>query len=314
MNLMDKIQRSWQLLRTSVTVIRENPRLLWFPLWTSIFTTFIALFFLGPVIFIPTGHALTEGAHWEALWHKLCVVQSAEGAQNTSTITLQPWMAVYLGGLYLVSMFAATFCNVAFTSEILAALNGDPVSLRHGLRVAAGRFKSILVWSLFAGVVGLIIRQIEERLSFVGRILAGVIGLAWSVACVFVIPIIIREAPMANPVRILGKSAGTIKRTWGELLTGYLGLQGANLLALYVSLLFIGVAVLAAVLLKSVWVLVPFGLAWLVSLVAYSYLAGVAGQVYRCALYIYASEGTVPGPYNKEMLDLAWKVKKTPAA
>jgi len=44
-------------------------------------------------------------------------------------------------------------------------------------------------------------------------------------------------------------------------------------------------------------------------LVVVSYLLQVASQVYRCALFIYASEGVVPGPYDQDMMDLAWKVK-----
>jgi hypothetical protein len=50
-----------------------------------------------------------------------------------------------------------------------------------------GRIKSILVWSLFDEIVGGLIREIEGRLGFFGRIVMGLIGLAWSVACVFVI-------------------------------------------------------------------------------------------------------------------------------
>jgi hypothetical protein len=44
-------------------------------------------------------------------------------------------------------------------------------------------------------------------------------------------------------------------------------------------------------------------------LVVIAYLQNIASQVYRCALFIYASEGVVPGPYDQDMMDLAWKVK-----
>jgi len=70
------------------------------------------------------------------------------------------------------------------------------------------------MWTLFAGLVGLIIKAIEQRLEIVGRILARFIGLAWSIASVFVIPIIVREEQDANPVSLLKKSAGILKRTW----------------------------------------------------------------------------------------------------
>ncbi len=39
-------------------------------------------------------------------------------------------------------------------------------------------------------------------------------------------------------------------------------------------------------------------------------LMGVANHIYRCALYLYAAEGTVPAPYDRESMDQAWKFKK----
>jgi len=75
-------------------------------------------------------------------------------------------------------MFFATFFNVAFYHEILVALAGQSVSIIRGLKFAGTKWKAVLMWALFAGLVGLIIRQLEERLSFVGRIIARFIGIA----------------------------------------------------------------------------------------------------------------------------------------
>jgi len=52
------------------------------------------------------------------------------------------------------------------------------------------------------------------------------------------------------------------------------------------------------------------GIVWFFGILAWSYLAGVASQVYKGALYLYASEGIVPAPYDREMLDMGWKFKK----
>jgi hypothetical protein len=40
-----------------------------------------------------------------------------------------------------------------------------------------------------------------------------------------------------------------------------------------------------------------------------SWISGIVNPIYRCALYIYATEGVVPGTFDKELLDSAWKVK-----
>jgi hypothetical protein len=184
-------------------------------------------------------------------------------------------------------MFLATLCSVAFSSEILEALNGRAVSIRHGFGVAFSRWKSVLWWSLLAGVVGLIIRKLEDQLSFVGKLVVGWIGVAWSVASIFAIPILVREPSLANPFAVLGRSAETIKRTWGEMLSGYIGMKGSNVLFFWASILAWLWAGLAAYLLGNAWVLAVAGALWIFCLIVYSYLASVASRVYLCALYLY---------------------------
>jgi hypothetical protein len=65
-----------------------------------------------------------------------------------------------------------------------------------------------------------------------------------------------------------------------------------------------------AYLFKSVWLIAIAAAIWLLGLLVMAYISGVAGNVYRCALYLYAAEGVIPEPYSPEMLDMAWKVKK----
>jgi len=208
-------------------------------------------------------------------------------------------------------MFFATFFNVAFYNEILAALSGQTVSIGRGIKFACTRWKAVLMWTLFAGLVGLIIKAIEQRLEVVGRILARFIGLAWSIASVFVIPIIVREEQGANPLNLLKKSAGILKRTWGEALIGYAGLAFANTLILLGSVGLLMGALVVSFALENFWFIAITGVLWLFALLAWSYVTSVASQVYKGALYLYAAEGVVAEPYNQEMLDMAWKFKKS---
>ncbi len=179
------------------------------------------------------------------------------------------------------------------------------------MKFACTRWTAVLAWTLFAGLVGLIIKTIEQRFSLVGRIMARLLGVAWSIAAIFVIPIIVREQQSANPINALKRSGQIIMRTWGEGLIGYAGMGIANLLFLVCSLGLLGVALAVSATLSSFWI---FGLAmvlWLVAICAWSYLTSVAGQVYKGALYLYAAEGTVPQPFDQEMLHNAWKFKKS---
>jgi hypothetical protein len=310
MNQPNKFQRSWSLLKSSLSVIARNKQLLVFPILIFSLTVVIVLFFLAPAVFRPTGYSYTQPEHWQAISHSLFTQSEDAAGPNRSQVGLTRAGFAYLALLYFVSVFFATFFNVAFYNEILAALSGQTVSIGRGIKFACTRWKAVLMWTLFAGLVGLIIKAIEQRLEVVGRILARFIGLAWSIASVFVIPIIVREEQGANPLNLLKKSAGILKRTWGEALIGYAGLAFANTLILLGSVGLLMGALVVSFALENFWFIAITGVLWLFALLAWSYVTSVASQVYKGALYLYAAEGVVAEPYNQEMLDMAWKFKK----
>jgi hypothetical protein len=39
-------------------------------------------------------------------------------------------------------------------------------------------------------------------------------------------------------------------------------------------------------------------------------VVAIANHIYRCSLFLYATDGTVPAPFTPELLNSAWKVKK----
>ena len=65
------------------------------------------------------------------------------------------------------------------------------------------------MWSLFAGLVGLAIKTIEERAEIVGQIIGKIIGLAWSIAAVFAIPFL-----MLIPVLGVALAIAAIALAW----------------------------------------------------------------------------------------------------
>ena len=305
---MNRFERSWLLFRSSLMVIARNKELLIFPIFISIASAVILLFFLAPAALWPTGHSFTSAEHWRALSNIFFTKGSSTGGGHQ--LPVSPVAIAYVVFLYLVSMFTATFFNVAFYNEILAALSGQPVSLARGLQYAATRWKAILMWSLFAGLIGLIIRVIEERSDIIGRIVAGLIGLAWSIASVFAIPVIVRDPETANPVTILKKSAEIIRNAWGEGLVGYLGIGAINLVVTFASFILIAGAATISAKLNNFWLLGLTIAGWVVFMFLWSYLMNVASLVYKGALFMYASEGIVSEPYDQDLLNSAWKFKR----
>jgi len=290
-----------QLIRSSFRVIRDHKTLIVFPAVGLVFTAVIFSTFFA--VFLPAtapGSVASSGGYW-SVWQSFF---------ERSLVALRPWSShdgtqlrgyVGLVALYLASMFASTFINVAFYHEIMKAMAGGDVSVRRGLAFACRRIRSILAWSFFAGAIGVLIQALSERFGVVGRFVFRLIGFAWSVAATFVIPVIIRDA-RANPIVLLERSASTIKKTWGEWVVGYTGI--------YLFPIMIVAAALPVILLMTEGLVSAIGVVVMVSvLVIYSVIVNLAGNVYRCALYIYATEGAVPEPYTPDLMDTAWKMK-----
>lgn len=301
-----KFARSWSLFTSSLQVIKQHKKLLLFPVVTAACSVVIAIFFFAPALLYPTGHSLTTSGHWYSVAARIGLDLSAEKPELHPTTLMYAYTVV----IYMVSMFLATFANVAFYHQILEALSGQPVSLRAGVRFAASRWQSVLVWSLFAGLVGLIIKSLEERFGLIGQWVMKFVGVVWSVASIFAIPVIIREGT-TNPVALLRNSAGTLRKTWGESLIGYAGITVGSWIVALGSMALLAGAVVAAVLMHVPILILPAVLLWLAGIFAYGYIIAVANHVYRCALYVYASEGVVPASYNADMMNMAWKVKKS---
>src|SRR5882672_9511524 len=139
---MSKFQRSWLLMKSSLSVVGRNKLLLVFPIVIFMCTVVIILFFLAPPVLRPTGYGYASAEHWQAISHSLFRQSTEQGGQ----VIFSPGAMAYLAFLYFLAMFIATFCNVAFYHEILAALRGEAVSIGRGIKFACGKLGSILMW------------------------------------------------------------------------------------------------------------------------------------------------------------------------
>jgi Family of unknown function (DUF6159) len=325
---MNKIKRSICLLKTAFVILFREKKLLLFPLIASGLAIVVALFFITPIALYPSGHSYLSAAHWAVIGdrisqafspsphsmshehHPLAIGLSSGFAGGSHIIFQHWWMTLLFAVTYFTSMFLATFCNVAFYHEIMQALNGHAVSVRRGFQFAGMRWRAVLMWSLFAGLVGYLIQMIEQRVGLLGKIITGFIGFAWSVACIFIIPTLVRDTETTNPVELLRHSSGTLKRTWGELVVGFVGFNVAAALIMIPVFICMFVGTLAGyhhhILLLTPLLMVP--VMFLIAL-PLSWLKNVVNAVYRCALFIYATEGVIPEPFDKDLLDSAWKVK-----
>jgi hypothetical protein len=313
MNFIERFKNGWQLFLNSLDVMNRNRTLLLFPVATAALTIVMAGLFLTPIALQPTGHSYAESAHWKEVQTRLFSVEPATGLDaargRKETVRATPMAGAFFVIFYFISMFLATFFNVAFTHGIFNALDGKPVSVSEGLQFATTKLKPILMWTLFAGIIGMIIKSLEEKFGFIGRMIVRAIGVAWSVASVFVIPVLVLEDHPDNPIGVVKQSAGIITKTWGEALAGYVGLQVGGIIIGFGTLIVAVVAIVAGIQV-SAWISLAVVGTWFAFVIAFSYVMSVASQIYLCVLYRYATSGSVPTGYTTEMLTSAWKPKK----
>ncbi len=288
-----------QLFRSSWQVIKRNPKLLLFPFVNA------AIYFLSPLVFVP----------WPLIAHQVTNAITTRDAdqfidlQNTwmQNMTLADYL--YLVLFNVATTFLATFINVAFYNEIFYALDGGIASLRGGLQFAKQRLRPIVLWSLFASSVPTLPRIFKNCVKWDGSIVTFPIVLAWGVATVFVIPILIR-GDNSEPMALFRDSARILKKALGELIIGFIKIQFTGIV-IGVAIMFVVAAAMSPFLSPAQMFNDPLiGPDIMLCTMPVIWVQIVATNIYCCVLYIYASEGAVPEPFTPEMMDAAWKVKK----
>jgi hypothetical protein len=170
-------------------------------------------------------------------------------------------------------------------------LTGGSTTVKRGMAVASSRAGRLLPWAIVSATVSWILQSLEERAGFLGQIVVGLLGAAWSVLTFLTVPIIVFED--VGPITALKRSGHLLKQTWGEniIAQGGLGLlMLVQMLAAFV-IGFLGVASGTAV------VAIPLIVVAVVLVLVASVVISALSGIYRTALYRYATDGQVPAPF-----------------
>jgi len=213
----------------------------------------------------------------------------------------------YIAGLTTayVSTFIAIFFNVALAACAARSMRGEDTKVGEGIRAAARVIGPILGWTLVTTTVGLILRALEERLPYVGRIVAGITGFAWAIATFFVIPVVALEG--TGPFRALKRSVEVVKARWGESATG------AATIGLATFLITLAIVLVGAIGFGALGAngLQPLGVAVLVAAVVaalvVSLVSTALSQIFRVAVYQYAVTGQAVGGFEGQLLQSAFE-------
>ncbi|MEO7935486.1 MAG: DUF6159 family protein, partial [Dokdonella sp.] len=273
--MFEKFSQSWSLIKASASVLRSDKELLVFPLLSAISCIIVAASFFVPAIFAGVFSGL-DREHMNPLYY------------------------VFLFAFYVVQYFVIIFFNSALIGAAMIRLNGGDPTVADGFRIAMSKLPAILGYAVIAATVGVILRALQERAGFIGRMVVGMIGLAWTVASFLVVPVLVSQD--IGPIDAVKRSADLLKKTWGQNLigTGGIGLVFGLAIVAFVIVggSVIALAVSSGILALTITAIVAFVVVLLMMILIQAALQGV----YAAALYRYATEGEAGQGFDKAMV------------
>jgi hypothetical protein len=275
--MFTRISNGWELARESWQVLKLDRELLVFPVISGIACLLVLASFALPLWASGYGNALLDEG------------QAPE----------DPWAYVILFAFYFANYFVITFFNSALIACAMIRFHGGDPTLADGFRAAFSRLPQILAWAAVSATVGVILRLIESRSQRAGKIAAGLLGAAWSIATYFVVPVLVVER--TGPFEAVTRSLSILRRTWGEALMANFSIGILVFLACLIGFIpiFLGGMALAGGQTALGAILAATGV---LLLMIVALISSTLDSILLAALYLYAAEGGVPQHFNDHLL------------
>jgi len=264
-------------------MLRRNAALLLFPIISVLVVGVVSLVLLAPF--------------------GMQLIRDAEAGTEPGQIG--PFTIALLVICLIADAFVVVFFNGALMSEALVVVRGGHASVGHGLAVAARRAPQILAWGLVTATVGLVLSALRDKGGIGGALLSFIGGLAWGIATVFVLPVVIVEGPypigaMKRSVAILrslfGPDAalGGMRKAWGYGVGYLVVVFGGVVLAIALIVLASAAQNVAVTVPAIIGAVLVFGIVAIVS--------SALGAMVSAVLYVYAVDHTTPPEVNGAVL------------
>jgi hypothetical protein len=176
---------TWQLVLQSFGLLRDDLKLIVFPILSAIGAVALSL----PYLLMLFNGRLRGDIHWADTW-----------------LLVFAW--------YACASFVTIFFNCALAACVQMRFAGQTPTIAGGLKRAASRVHTILLWSILTSTVGRLLKMLEQRVGFITRIATALVGLSWNMATVLIVPVLVMEdRGVIDSVR---RSAALLRQTWGE--------------------------------------------------------------------------------------------------
>ncbi len=288
--MFESFQRSWELTKASIEVMKKDKELFLFPILGGLFSVLFLLAIVFPTIIAAILKGVVPGAISNVMWFTVVFI-------------------VYFG-----LAFIATFFNVCVVYTTKTRFEGKNATFMDSIRFAGSRIHLIFMWSILSATVGVLLRvldSIADRFGEFGHlvmtIFISLLGAAWSIITIFVVPVMVYEGK--SPFAAVKRSVEVLKKTWGESLIRAFGLG-------LVQLVFLGLGVIIGFVLLFLGLalgLIPFLIMLLLVVIYFIALFiffSVLNTIFNTALYYYAVKGKVPTGFSEATMKASFHSSK----
>ncbi len=292
--MFSKFNQSWSLFQASAAVLRSDKHLIVFPIFSAIASLIItASFFIPAAMYAWSHHMFQFASH------------SAYTDSNIHDQTHSAMGYAFMFLFYLTQYTVVFFANTALVGAAIIRLRGGKPTIQDGFGLAMNHFRAIFGYAVLAATVGMAIRAVAERSGLLGRLGAGLFGLAWNVATYLVAPILIMEN--VGPIEAVKRSSALLKQTWGEQIVGNVGISYVSgLFALLITCCFVPLLI-GGISMQSMPLIVGSCVLFVLALTALSLIQAALSGIYTAVVYLYASEGYTGGPFQPYMIHDAFR-------
>jgi hypothetical protein len=173
---------SWILARKSLSLLRQDANIIFFPVFFGFFTVLIlAGFFVLRQLYLGSG-----------------------GYMATGTFLF----------LWFIILFIATFAKYGITVSLRSRLIGKPISITAAFNKTTEKIQIIFEWAFIASAVGVLLFVLAKGIY--SLLFVGLLGVYWNLATYFIIPSFTEEKVKSLSEALI-ESVLALKRSWKEM-------------------------------------------------------------------------------------------------
>jgi hypothetical protein len=285
--MFERLERSFELVKASAAVLRQDKELVLFPLISACSLVAVMVAFILPAVGIAS----------------LDSVAMYDQAGKVS-----PYWYILAFFFYLCNYTVIFYFNTALVAAAMIRMDGGDPTLKDGLRIASSKIGTIFTYALISATVGMVLRMIQERVGFIGKIVIAFIGVGWALATYLVVPVLAAHDDV-GPIDAIKESATLFKETWGENVIGQAGIGLAfGLIMFGIGIVGVGLIMLAAGT-KSMFLVVTMVVIVVLAFALATLVKQALEGIYAAALYRYASTGSDSPGFSGDAMRLAFAPK-----